>query len=105
VHFDIAGPDTDILREFYAAVMSWSVQSQGPGYALIETGGVGPNGAIVETEEASITIGLAVADLGATLADAERRGGTIIMPATDNGWVVKAQIKDPAGNFITLIQA
>jgi hypothetical protein len=27
------------------------------------------------------------------------------MPPTDNGWVVKAQIRDPAGNLLTLIQA
>jgi len=27
------------------------------------------------------------------------------MPATDNGWVTKAQVSDPAGNLVTLIQA
>jgi hypothetical protein len=26
------------------------------------------------------------------------------MPATDNGWVHKAQVRDPAGNLLTLIQ-
>ena len=25
-------------------------------------------------------------------------------PPTDNGWVVKGQVKDPAGNLLTLIQ-
>jgi hypothetical protein len=27
------------------------------------------------------------------------------MPPTDNGWVTKAQVTDPAGNIVTLIQA
>jgi predicted enzyme related to lactoylglutathione lyase len=27
-----------------------------------------------------------------------------VMPVTDNGWVRKAQVADPAGNIITLIQ-
>jgi hypothetical protein len=27
----------------------------------------------------------------------------VVMPATDNGWVVKAQVADPAGNLVTLI--
>ena len=26
------------------------------------------------------------------------------MPPTDNGWVVKAQVRDPAGNTLTLIE-
>jgi len=27
------------------------------------------------------------------------------MPPTDNGWVAKAQLQDPAGNLVNLIQA
>ena len=105
VHFDVAGPDTEALSRFYSEVLTWSVQSQGPGYALIETPGEGPNGAIVETDTPSITIGIAVPDLDATIAQAQRCGANVVMPATNNGWVTKAQIQDPAGNLLTLIQA
>jgi predicted enzyme related to lactoylglutathione lyase len=45
-----------------------------------------------------------VPDLSSALAAAEGAGGSIVMPATDNGWVVKGQIVDPAGNQVTLIQ-
>jgi predicted enzyme related to lactoylglutathione lyase len=31
-------------------------------------------------------------------------GGTVLMPPTDNGWVVKALVADPAGNALSLIQ-
>jgi hypothetical protein len=31
-------------------------------------------------------------------------GGDVVMPVTDNGWVRKAQVRDPAGNILTLIQ-
>ena len=35
---------------------------------------------------------------------AEAKGGSVAMPVVDNGWVKKAQVRDPAGNLLTLIQ-
>jgi predicted enzyme related to lactoylglutathione lyase len=81
-HFDIAGPDPEALHRFPAGA---------------------PDGAVLEADEKSITIGVVVPDLDRALADAEARGGQVVMPATDNGWVVKAQVADPAGNLVTLI--
>jgi predicted enzyme related to lactoylglutathione lyase len=63
-----------------------------------------PNGSLIEADEAGLAIGVAVADLGASIANAVELGGTVRMPPTDNGWVVKAQIVDPAGNVLMLIQ-
>ena len=104
VHFDITGPDEAPLHRFYAELVGWQVQPQGPGYALVTTPG-GLGGAIVEQERASIVLGVAVADLDATVKLAEQLGATIVMPPTDNGWVAKAQVRDPAGNLVNLIQA
>jgi predicted enzyme related to lactoylglutathione lyase len=104
VHVDIAGPDEEPLRRFYADLLGWQVQPQGPGYALVETPG-GLRGAIVEQERASVVLGVAVADLDASVRRAGHLGATIVMPPTDNGWVTKAQLRDPAGNLVTLIQA
>lgn len=103
-HFDIAGPDTRTLQDFYAAVFAWEVAEQGPGYALVKTPEGAPDGAVVEAGEASLTIGVVVPDLDRALAAAEARGGRVVMPATDNGWVAKAQVADPAGNVVTLIR-
>ena len=102
-HFDIAGPDLDALRSFYAGVFGWTIESVGPGYALIRTPEGGVDGAIVETETPAITLGVVAPNLAQALAAAERLGGAIVMPATDNGWVTKAQIADPFGNIVTLI--
>ena len=104
VHFDITGPDEASLRHFYAELLGWPVQPKGPGYALVDTPG-GLGGAIVEQERASVVLGVAVADLEAAVKQAGQLGATIVMPPTDNGWVAKAQVADPAGNLINLIQA
>jgi predicted enzyme related to lactoylglutathione lyase len=104
VHFDIAGPDEAVLHAFYGRTLGWEIAPKGPGYALVDPGAA-PRGAIVEADAASVTIAFAVQDLDGVLAQALANGGTVVMPATDNGWVTKAQITDPAGNLVTLIQS
>lgn len=42
-------------------------------------------------------------DLDDAVARAAELGATVVMPPTDNGWVTKARITDPAGNTLTLI--
>lgn len=75
VHFDIAGPDEAPLHRFYAELLGWQVRPQGPGYALVSTSG-GIGGAIVEQEAAALVLGVAVADVEAVVARAERLGAT-----------------------------
>lgn len=104
-HFDIAGPDAERLGRFYGNVFDWRVEVAGPGYALVQTPEGTPGGAIVEGEEAGITMGVVVPDLDAVLAVAVAEGGGIAMQATDNGWVRKGMLVDPAGNRVTVIQA
>ncbi|MEM7545133.1 MAG: VOC family protein [Pseudomonadota bacterium] len=103
-HFEIVGGDAAQMGHFYAGLFDWKIVPKGPGYALIETPDDGPNGAIVEMETSSITMGITVKNLAETLSKAEKSGGTVTMPVTDNGWVKKAQITDPSGNVVTLIE-
>jgi predicted enzyme related to lactoylglutathione lyase len=103
-HFDIAGPDFGALQSFYSGVLGWQVTPRGPGYGMVATPEGGPDGALVEDETASLTLGIVVPDLAKALAATEAKGGAIAMPAVDNGWVKKAQVRDPAGNLLTLIQ-
>ncbi len=103
-HFDVGGPDIAALAPFYETVFGWSVAPRGPGYALLHTPSGSTDGALVEQPEAAITIGIVVPDLAAALALSQRHGGGIAMPITDNGWVRKAQVRDPAGNLLTLIE-
>jgi predicted enzyme related to lactoylglutathione lyase len=104
-HFDVSGPDATVLKSFYAGVFNWTISTKGPGYSLVQTPGGSPNGAILETEEASLTIGVVVPDIDQSLAAAIEQGGQVAMPITDNGWVRKAVLLDPAGNKLTIIQA
>ena len=104
VHFDVCGPDGPSLTSFYSAVFGWKIAPKGPGYSLVETPEGGPNGAVVETESPSLTVSVVVADLDQAVREALARGGRIVLPATDNGWVKKAQVADPAGNTVTLLQ-
>jgi len=101
-HFDIAGGDLGRLSTFYREVFGWEVNARGEGYSQVETPSL--RGALVEAPEASLTVGVVVDDLDAALIDAATLGGTVVMPATDNGWVRKAQVADPAGNVLALIQ-
>ena len=104
-HFDVHGPDEGALHGFYGGLLGWEVEVKGPGYALVRTPGGGPDGAIVESESRGFVMGVAVQDLAAAVARVEELGGSVEMPPTDNGWVVKARVRDPAGNLLTLIQA
>jgi predicted enzyme related to lactoylglutathione lyase len=104
VHFDIAGPDDQALRDFYTGLFGWELNRPGPGYTLVSTPDGSPNGAILEDDTAALTVGITVNDLDKALSEATARGGSVLMPPTDNGWVTKAQIADPAGNRITLIK-
>ncbi len=103
-HFDIGGPDVGALGRFYAGVFGWSVNERGPGYASVETPAGTANGALVESDEPAFTVGVVVPSLDAALQAAVALGGAVVLPPTDNGWVTKAQIEDPAGNRVTLIR-
>jgi predicted enzyme related to lactoylglutathione lyase len=104
VHFEMAGPDERSLHGFYGELFGWSVETMGPGYSLLETPDGSPNGAIREAEAPELSIGVGVANLEAAVERAVSNGGTVVMPPTDNGYVNKAQVTDPAGNLITLIE-
>lgn len=105
VHFDIAGPDAAQLQSFYHGLCGWTIAERGPGYAQIATPQGSPDGAITEAEIPGLILGLQVADLDKALSKVQALGGSIAMPALDNGWVRKATVRDPAGNCLTLIQA
>ncbi|HXC75811.1 MAG TPA: VOC family protein [Candidatus Acidoferrum sp.] len=102
-HFEINGPDDGALVDFYVGLLGWPTDPTGPGYTLIQSPG-GLRGAIVESPESRVTLGVAVDDLGLALEQVIALGGKILIPATDNGWVEKALIADPAGNVMSLIQ-
>jgi predicted enzyme related to lactoylglutathione lyase len=101
-HFEILGPDDRSLIAFYHDLLGWPTDSQGPGYTLVRPKG-GPDGAIVESPDSRVTLGVTVTDLGAMVARVNELGGQILMPPTDNGWATRAIVADPSGNTLSLI--
>jgi uncharacterized protein len=110
VHFEIRGRDPARLREFYQGLFGWNMKSDNPlGITFIEAGIGGPEngvgGAIVPGEEARLLIYVQVADLGETLGQAEAMGGRrVVEPFDVPGGPTVAQIADPEGNYIGLVQ-
>jgi predicted enzyme related to lactoylglutathione lyase len=103
-HFDLFGPDDAGLQSFYAHAFGWQVDAKGPGYALVTTPGDGPDGALVGGERAGVILGITVDDIEAAVAAVVAAGGIVDTDPTNNGWVTKALVRDPAGNRLSLIQ-
>lgn len=108
VHFEIASKRATELHSFYSDVFGWKIDTNNPmGYGLVDTGegiggGIGP--LPDDTYPGHVTFYVQVADPDAVLAEIERRGGTVVMPATEvpGADVTIAQFRDPAGNLIGL---
>jgi predicted enzyme related to lactoylglutathione lyase len=102
VHVDISGSDEPAQHSFYADLFGWAVDAKGPGYALFRSPELA--GALIEADGPAVVLGIGVGDLAAAVARAVELGGTVVVPPMNNGWVTKAQVTDPAGNPVNLIQ-
>ena len=107
VHFEVVGGDGKQLQAFYASLFDWKVDASNPmqyGVVSAEPGGIG--GGICSGETPRVTFYVEVADLAASLKQAERLGGKTILPPHEvPGGPKIAQFTDPVGNAIGLIQA
>ena len=109
VHFEIQGKDPAATQKFYAELFGWDVNADNPmNYGIVTAqedkgigGGIGAN----PEGEVYVTVYAAVADLQATLDQAEALGGTTVMaPMEIPDVVTMAMFKDPDGNLIGLIK-
>jgi predicted enzyme related to lactoylglutathione lyase len=109
VAFQIRGRNAAALREFYEQMFGWEIKTDNPlGVATIKPGTGGPVegvGGTIFPGEPSVTIFVQVANLQESLAKAVTLGGQRVMEPFDvpNGPTV-AQIADPEGNIIGLVQ-
>lgn len=115
VHFEIIGPDSELLRKFYAELFGWDSPAGAPvasaisaptEYAFINpesnwgaaAGGIGGGDGF----SAHSLFYVGVEDVDSTLAAAELLGGTIVLQPqhNDGGHVTVAHFRDPAGNLV-----
>ncbi len=102
VFFDIAGPDDDRQRQFYAEVFGWTAGVTGAIAAPIE--GTSLRGTL-RTDPADKVLYIGVDDITATLAEVEQHGGTMLAPRFEvPGVVVLGLFTDPAGNRLGLVE-
>ncbi len=109
VFFEIRGRDAKRLREFYAALFDWQIDTSNPAYAFVGPGEGGPelgvSGGIAQAGEPGVSIYVQVADLTESLAQGEALGGKALLPPTDvPGGPTIARLQDPEGNVIGLVQ-
>ena len=112
VHFEVVGPDGTALKQFYAGVFGWQIDSGNPmdyGIVAVPEPGPGIGGGISASADGAssyATFYVAVDDPQATLDAAVAAGGSVVMGVTEIPDVVTlAQLRDPAGNLIGLIRA
>ena len=85
IHAEIRSEDPDATRRFFADLFGWKVASEGafPGYTFIDTGAEGGTFVAIGPRQAAedeVLFFVAVDDVAATLARAEKLGGTVIQP-------------------------
>lgn len=109
VFFEIRGRDRERLQQFYAELFNWKIEvNEAISYAVIEPGVGGPpsvGGGLGHSETPGVSIFVQVRDLGETLEKAVRLGGEKTHdPLHIPGRESIAQIRDPEGNLIGLVQ-
>lgn len=110
VWFEVAGRDLPTLTAFYEKLLGWKVDANNPmNYGMVDTGGEGgiPGGifAVPEGAQEYVTVYADVADIKASLKNAETLGGKVLVePRPIDGGATIAMVTDPEGHPIGLIQ-
>lgn len=107
VFFDIAGPDSHQLSEFYALLFDWDIAADGSLTTPVASPSVTPPTLMgtIRQDPAEKVIYVGVDDINATLAEVMAKGGSIDQPRFEvPGTVVLGLFRDPAGNRIGLVE-
>jgi predicted enzyme related to lactoylglutathione lyase len=122
VHFEVVGKDYDALKSFYSEIAGWTydeppeaMQEGVPPYALVpregntNPEGIGIGGGIgvgPEGYEGHVTFYIEVPDVGASLDQVEKLGGTRVMgPDSPVEGLTIGLFTDPEGHLVGLTQS
>jgi uncharacterized protein len=104
VFFDIAGPESANLQEFYSKLFTWRTDSAANGNWSIPVT-MPLQGALRVGDPTEKRVYIGVDDVAAKLAEIAANGGTIDAPRFEvPGVVVLGLFKDPAGNPMGLVE-
>ena len=116
VHFEIIGKDGAKLQGYYAELFGWKIDAGNPmNYGIVareenvNPEGVGIGGGIAggpEGYDGHVTVYVEVPDVEATLAQAERLGGSRLMgPEQVMEGLEIGQFADPEGHVVGVIKS
>ena len=108
VWFEGLGKDSGRLCDFYHALFGWSFGGNPSAYGLVQTNGRGIPGGVGVSYPGTrewVTFYVETPDVTATLADAERLGGRIVLPRTVMPDVTLGIFEDAEGHAIGLVEA
>jgi uncharacterized protein len=122
VHFEVVGKDFDKLKSFYSEVAGWEYQEapaagqEGvPPYAMVpQDGNTNPDGIGIgggigigpQDYEGHVTFYIEVPDVGASLDQVEKLGGTKVMgPETMTEDLTIGLFNDPEDHLVGLVQS
>ena len=101
VFFDIAGPDAEALRAFYAAAFDWDCGQP----IAFQPGNSQAIGAHIRQDPRETVIYVGVPDVAAALEKIETLGGKTDVPRYEaSGVAVLGLFLDPAGNRLGLVE-
>ena len=110
VAFEIRGRDSARMRDFYRELFNWNI-ADGllPNIAQVKPGIGGPvegvGGVLLQSEEPAVLIYVQVANLKESMAKVEQLGGSRVLEPIDiPAGPTIAQVRDPEGNLLGLIQ-
>ncbi len=109
VFFEIRGNDPAKLQLFYESIFGWKISTGAFGLRNIEPGIGGPEpgvgGALAPSDTPRVVLYVQVLNLAETLTKAETLGGkAILQPVDVPGGPTVAQMADPEGNIVGLVQ-
>ena len=106
VAFQIRGSDAARTRAFYSEMFNWVIEGDFIGQAKGGIGGPepGPIAAFFKSNTPGFTPVIQVLDLRASMEKAKALGGAVVAEPFDVGTATFAQIADPDGTHIGLVQ-
>lgn len=106
--FEVLGRDAGKLTQFYGTLFGWTFEGDATKYGVVGNGGRGIPGGVGVSYPGTrewVTFYVETPDVTASLADAERLGGRVVMPRTVLPEVTLGAFADPEGHTIGLVEA
>jgi predicted enzyme related to lactoylglutathione lyase len=106
--FEVLGKDARQLTQFYAHLFGWTFGGDPATYGLVKDNPRGIPGGVGVSYPGTrewVTFYVETPDVSASLADAERLGGRVVMPRTVLQDVTLGIFEDPEGHAIGLVEA